>query len=992
MEAFRKGLGQRTVKALILADLFYLWLMLVSKHIAARCALIMVLAFVMISPEVDAQYYSTGQEPFSVRWRQIKTESVRLIYPDHYEQKARWLASYLDTVSVYASHTLSYKPKRVSLIMHTQSDISNAVVAWAPKRMEFYTTPPQDMYAQPWLEQLSLHEYRHVVQIEKLNQGPTKVISWLFGEQGTAAMLGLYVPPWFLEGDAVATETALSRSGRGRVPQFEMRLRAQLLEKGVYAYDKAVLGSYRDFIPDHYVLGYHLIAEGRRLYGPGLWEHTLNRVARRPYMITPFQKGIKDISGKRKLPFYRECMQNLSTRWQMQEKASRVNLMGFVEDNRTHYTNYRHPAFQEDGGILAMRSGIDDIARIVSISADGSEKVVFTPGLIKDETLSYASGILCWAESRPHPRWANKSYTVIQLLDVENRKVRTIHHRQRYLAPSLSQDGTKIIAVNVDNPNHYSLVVLDAKNGGLIHKISAPGNHYPLTPVWSGDDAFLAIFVSEKGKSLQRVDIQSGEAEILIPWTFVEISQPLYYEPYVYFVGSWTGISNIYRLNHQVPGASTEKGDIDMITESRFGAADPFISADGKTLLYADYRAMGFRILEYNDPEAVPAGLLMDQSIGLPQVLQEQEEIVPPGSSIAPSQCLSRKYSKIGNLFNFHSWAPLDINASNYTINPGVSVMSQNLLSSSFLAAGYTYNVNEQLGKMYATYTYAGWYPMIDISADYGLRRDYAYLPDYTTIKWNEANFRGGLRLPLNLSRGKYFSGMQGYVYANQVIRRIVSPDTIQFRKPDIFSAWYGMRYYRQIKSNFRDIFPRWGQSIGLYYRHTPFKTIENSAIAAVILNLYFPGIFRHQGLNIYAGYQQRETGHYKFSDLVAYPRGIVGRQHRELYSLLTTYTFPIAYPDWSIGPVIYLKRLRGNLFYDYAVGRNVHSDSYYSSLGAELFAETHLLRFYAPIEFGVRATYQPWQQRLDWQFLVSVGFDSFYIGRRAIGRVSVIQ
>ncbi|MDT8392896.1 MAG: hypothetical protein RQ761_03570 [Bacteroidales bacterium] len=966
--------------------------MFVSKHIAARCILFMVLAFAMISHEAEAQYYSTGQEPFSVRWRQIKTESVRLIYPDYYEQQARWLASYIDTVSVYASRTLSYKPKRVSLIMHTQSAISNAVVAWAPKRMEFYTTPPQDMYAQPWLEQLGLHEYRHVVQIEKLKQGPTKVISWLFGEQGTAAILGLYVPPWFLEGDAVATETALSQSGRGRVPQFEMRLRAQVLEKDLYAYDKAVLGSYRDFIPDQYVLGYHLIAEGRRLYGDSLWEHVLNRVARRPYMITPFQKGIKDISGKRKIPFYRECMQNLSIRWQMQEKTSRVNLTGFVEDSRKHYTNYRFPTFRDDGSILAMRNGIDDIARIVSISDDGTEKIVFTPGLIKDETLSYASGILCWAESRPHPRWANKSYTVIQLLDVESRKVRTIHHRKRYLAPSLSKDATKIVAVDADNFDQYSLVVLDTKSGGLLRKIPAPDNHYPLTPVWLDEDALLVIFVSERGKSLQRVDIQSGEAEILIPWTFAEISQPLYHQPYVYFVGSWTGISNIYRLRIRDSGANGESDDIHMITESRFGATDPYISADGKTLLYSDYRAMGFRILEYTDPQAVPTHPLMDQSIGLQRVLQEQEKIVPPGSSIAPSQNPSRKYSKIGNLFNFHSWAPLDINAGNYTINPGVSVMSQNLLSSSFLSAGYNYNVNEQLGKMYATYTYAGWYPMIDISADYGLRRDYAYLPDYTTVKWNEANLRGGLRLPLNLSRGKYFSGTQAYVYANQVIRRIVSPDTIRFRKPDIFSSWYGLRYYRQIKSTSRDIIPRWGQSIGLYYRHTPFETTKNSAIAAVTLNLYFPGIIRHQGLHIYAGYQQRQTGYYKFSDLVAYPRGVSGRQHRELYSLRTTYAFPIACPDWSIGPIIYLKRLRGNLFYDYAIGRNVHSDSYYSSLGAELFAETHLLRFYAPIEFGVRTTYQPWQQRLDWQFLVSVGFDSFYVGQRAIGRVSVIQ
>ena len=157
---------------------------------------------VLLNIDSVAQYYSTGQEPASIRWKQIKTEHVKLIFPDYYEARARKLVSFLDSTYAYSGTSLDYSPKRIPVIMHTQSAKSNAVVAWAPKRMEFYTMPPQDMYAQPWLEQLSIHEYRHVVQIEKLNQGPTKVLSWLFGQQGTGAVLGLYVPLWFMEGMA----------------------------------------------------------------------------------------------------------------------------------------------------------------------------------------------------------------------------------------------------------------------------------------------------------------------------------------------------------------------------------------------------------------------------------------------------------------------------------------------------------------------------------------------------------------------------------------------------------------------------------------------------------------------------------------------------------------------------------------------------------------------------------------------------------------------
>ena len=48
---------------------------------------------------------------------------------------------------------------------------SNGFVTWTPKRMELIVTPPQDSYAQDWIGQLSLHEYRHVVQISQLDQG-----------------------------------------------------------------------------------------------------------------------------------------------------------------------------------------------------------------------------------------------------------------------------------------------------------------------------------------------------------------------------------------------------------------------------------------------------------------------------------------------------------------------------------------------------------------------------------------------------------------------------------------------------------------------------------------------------------------------------------------------------------------------------------------------------------------------------------------------------
>ncbi len=119
----------------------------------------------------------------------------------------------------------------------------------------------------------------------------------------------------------------------------------------------------------------------------------------------------------------------------------------------------------------------------------------------------------------------------------------------------------------------------------------------------------------------------------------------------------------------------------------------------------------------------------------------------------------------------------------------------------------------------------------------------------------------------------------------------------------------------------------------------------------------------------------------YKFGDIVTYPRGVSGKQNQSLMSIRGTYAFPIAYPDWSIGPVIYMKRIRANLFYDYAFGWDNNNLQTYNSFGADLLTELHVLRFLAPFELGVRYAYLPDDATSYWSFLFSIGFNSFYIG-----------
>ncbi len=161
------------------------------------------------------------------------------------------------------SAQLNHQPGKIPVILHNTSAISNGFVVWAPKRVEMFTYPEVNGFSQDWYDQLALHEFRHVVQVDKLRQGVTKVLTVILGEQGIGPAAGM-VPFWFLEGDAVYAETSLSPSGRGRLPSFEMGIKAQLLsDPKRYSFSKAYLGSYRDFVPDYYQYGYQMVSFGR---------------------------------------------------------------------------------------------------------------------------------------------------------------------------------------------------------------------------------------------------------------------------------------------------------------------------------------------------------------------------------------------------------------------------------------------------------------------------------------------------------------------------------------------------------------------------------------------------------------------------------------------------------------------------------------------------------------------------------------------------------
>ncbi|MFV0590773.1 MAG: hypothetical protein ACK5M7_05270 [Draconibacterium sp.] len=955
---------------------------------------ILVFLFLLTVTIAKAQYFQTGQDPSSIKWRQINTDNFQLIYPDYYENQAQLLAQKLEKVYTYASYTLKYKPQKISVILHTQTVNSNGLVAYAPKRSEFYTTPHQAIYPLDWLEQLAVHEFRHVVQIDKINSELPKIFKLLLGEQGTALVFGAYLPWWFIEGDAVVTETALSNYGRGRLPSFLMEHRALVVEMGADSYDKAYLGSYKDYVPNHYMLGYYLVGNARERYGADLWEKVMKRVGRKPFSFTPFNSALKTETGLNKVELYQEVFDSLARVWKT-EDASFVSRAGTVTISKPSetYTNYRYNHWLNNHEIIAYKTGFDDIPAFVKIDQNGREEILLRPGTIFDESVGYSGEWIVWSEQVPDLRWSHSGRSVIQLFNVNTKH--KIHFNTEYkaFAPALSSSHEKILVVEADFSNNYYLTVYDVVSGKMVSRFQTPENYYFLSPQWVGENAAVAVVLTDNGKRLAKFDLKSGNFRILFDQDLGEIKQLQIKNDKLYFIGGYSGKDALYSFDFAT-------NEVMQLYIPRFGAAYPAISSAGEILL-SDYTANGYRLIKAVDLQPLKIQQTKQELYPLATSLAGQEMGIPNLLASDTLKYSSERYSKVSHLFNFHSWAPVFVDPYNYEFASGISLMSQNKLGTAETVLGYRWNSSESNGDLYAHYIYKGWFPVIDLEASSGKRSTkYGQITEYTqngqvvsrdttmqSFDWTESNLNATVQFPVNLTRGIFYRLLQPEIAYNYTNYKTKSTAPDGFPKGSFNSLTYRLYYHQIRKSSYRDVLPDFGLILDGSYVHSPFGDNNLGSLLSGEGIMYLPGFKANHGIKLYGGAQDRINGtQFSYSDDIRFPRGWKRTGTRQMVVGTIDYKLPLLNPDWSIGGLTYIKRVSASVFFDYAhMTRNYYSNGevagYFkqniSSYGVELLSELNFLRFYAPVQLGGRFSYLPEIRSANVALLLSVDFNS---------------
>ena len=901
-------------------------------------SLLLILALLPLGAQ--AQFYYNGRGPMDIKWQQIKSPHYKLVYPDYYAPTAVALAGFMDSIAPAVTYGFTRKPQRLPIILHTENLHSNGEVVWAPKRMELMTTAPAgDIYADPWLKQLAVHESRHVVQLSSLRSGVTRVASWLFGQAGTCVGM-LVVPKWFLEGDATMAETQFSEFGRAYQPSFTVGMRALFAADSAnvdLASDKWIAGSYRTYIPGIYEYGYQMVAAGSRYHGPEMWGRAVEYAGKWPIFIVPLRIYLKRHHDTHLHELSRLAMGDLYEHWKPYSAvADSYPTLTAPQHKRSGFTTYSDP-IHTPLGIVAAKTDYNTPVRFVTIDTAANTERTLRWIAPPSSRPVLAGNTLWWTEFKPHPVWEYKNYSVVRRLDLTTRK-RHIYGRWQahYFVTPLTVEGREFVAtVSPDSLGGSDLVLHDAKDFRETDRLRFDLLTTLHGLAWDSTTRALAfIALGEEGMHLRRTSVTADGVltpveDITAPSMVTLGGLTANGKGQLYFSSIQSGKDEIHTLDLLSPDLTERR-----LTASRFGAYSP--SADSSEVLFTTYTVDGYMVAKSGTgatKDTVLWSRLPENLLNIPAPSWDAPKMSGLRMDDTSTTHKVRRYNKALRWFNVHSWAPVAadvndlLNSDERTLNVGfgASLFFQSVMGDSYGSA--TYGRLHGDNWLQASWTYAGLPVQITADVEYGGGKQGVYIP---ADEYNEGirapgdlknylHAKGSLSVPLNFSGGSHFRLFQPSFTVTHYNSLMYDPDKAHFTKG--YQKYQASLWWSDNRrASVRSITPRLGYAL----RADVTGAFNNrfGMIYSFYARGYLPGFMRNHSITLRAAGMYQTEAELGFTQKPLFPRGAYNGSAAKYYGAGSfDYTFPLCYPDGGINGVIYFKRIWMNLFGDFSWG-----------------------------------------------------------------------
>ncbi|MES0491448.1 MAG: hypothetical protein ABUK01_15745 [Leptospirales bacterium] len=897
-----------------------------------------------------------AQAPPGIKWYKINTGKYEIVFPAELEYEARKLANIVNELDTRVGASIDSETKKVTIILDNVNSYSNAYAALMPRYSQFYHTPPvNSLYYEDWTLLLAIHEIRHIAQYDKLNTDFSKVYYVFFGQSGTAFLSSFLLPRWFSEGDSVYLETQLSKTGRGRLPEFTMLSRTLLQSGNPLSYSTAFYGSYIKPGLGPYELGYLLVAHVRRKYGEEVWGEIMTHIASSSY-FPPwlFSRALKKYTGKTKSALYAEAMEELRVYWDLRSPKSPEVLEPINPDKRV-FTEYRFPAPGATGEVYGLKYGKFDHHAIVKIDKTGEEKTLRLVPL-NVQTLSSRSGKFAWEETIYGVRYST-TRSVIKVYNLNTRKTKKITSKLNLKSPTISPKGEKLAAIGFDKSGSGFITFWNIQTSAFIRMVDFPKGETPVAIGWgNSNDSLSVVTQTWKGRQIYSYDYNKGRLKIIAKDIPTYLDSPFAHKQWVFFHGTFNGMDNIFAFN-------IKNKKYYRVTNVRYGAFDPFISADGKTLYYTDFTSKGRSIVKKTikpsqwvavKPERVEPVLMKEES---------QKSIDWEKTAMAEVDLPVKRYSKFFNALNLHSWSivpTLNLTGVVLSLTSTDKMNTMDVVLSSYYGNRSNYEIAGAVN-------FRAWYPIITVLGGTGEFFGYNTEGALISGKYKRANAR--ITLPLILSRGLWDHGIYLGPTAGVIDPENFKSDGVSLQEDNRTNYFYGVFFEHYLhKSGNKNLFrfsPSFTERIYAEYTRNAVLTTSGFGENFLINGLLsFPGFFQNHAFTFFAEYQLSDfrTRVSPFNQMGQYPRGYETTTADNIIMHSANYSFPLIYADVNLIPwtlFVYCKLIKANLFYDYAIlGNYLSTAGTVSSTGVDILFEIIPFDLGFSFDTGVRFVY----------------------------------
>ncbi len=891
------------------------------------------LLFVWLHIILRAQTFS-GHPP-GLDWKKIKTKEVTILFPGGLEQKAQKVYEQIKYLYTHDS-TLSSNRFKLNLVLQNQTTISNGYVGIGPFMSEFYLTPPHNPYVLgsiDWTYALTIHEYRHALQAMSSRKGLNNVLYHVLGEEAWGASYGFVVPDWFLEGDAVLSETKYSNGGRGRMPFFNQPFRALHQGDVQWSYSKIRNGSFKDLVPNHYVSGYAMVKYIDDHFGPYQWGSIIEDAIKYKGLVTPFKKSLKRHTGLSPAALYQVAIASLISDSTDVELADKVLVSN---PKRNTIRDYLTPMRLNNGDLLYLERSGDRMTGFYTLSLSGVITRLTNQGITTAVDYGFTEPLITWSEITKDPRWDDRDYSDIIQYNINTKQKFKLTHRQKLFDPNPSKAGNKIVCVEYLPSGKCAMVVLD-RQGRRLHTMPTPEQMVPSFLTFeSGDTTILALMRGSGKTTLTRHYLSGAPSlDLLVPIQGI-MANLFTYNDSIYFSSDINGRDNLYVL-------------------------DPIST---KVFLLTD-NSVGIQQFSIKDQEVVynyqtPSGIQIRKKNLAQCLYQEVHFFNPSNSTWSPVGIETRSNTTapeiknanlLDNPFKVYSWTVRPDEGGNV-----FRILGRNVLNTLQGSLAYALDQNEKAHTISGALNLGSILPLTSlvISKTYGRHSPKRSDPTQDSIRWNETGLRLGFALPLQYYRSNKILNLQPFIQYG-----LYQPDyKLSERKNYLTTSSIrsGINFsHSQIKAR-QHVSSRFSQLINLSWNQA-----LNHGASSIDMNSAFnlPGLSHTHVMELQMDlHYQNLSDPYRFINRTSYISGYEPVTADRSMWLRAAYHLPLLYPDAGINGIYFLKRVRTRFYGEYMryiLDRSPKDFKLaYRSTGVEILLDGNLFNV-LPLSAGIR-------------------------------------